>query len=605
MSEGIGALPKAPLFQAGYRMSMTFDTILEGGLFFDGRPDDGAAPVVKHVGIKDGKIAAISDAPLERGDATEVIDATGHWVMPGFVDMHTHYDAEVEVSPGLVESVRHGVTTCVLGSCSLSLALGSPTDLADQFCRVEALPYDAVREILETKKTWNTLPEYFDHLASLPLGPNVASFIGHSALRVHAMGMERALSHVTPTSEELAVMDRHVAEGLDAGYLGMSIQTLPWDKIGGSGELRSRPLPSTFASWSEYRRLAAQLRARGRVLQGVPNVTTKLNILLFLFASIGILRKPLKTTVISMMDTLASRGIHRLAGVLSRVFNSLLGAQFRWQALPEPFELWADGMDVVVFEEFGAGAAALHIEDLMKRRELLRDPEYRSAFRRQFRAKLAPKIFHRSLRRSTILAAPDPAIVGKTFTEVATERGIDPVDGFLDLVAEHGDALRWYTVMANDRPKELERIVAHPDVLIGFSDAGAHLRNMAHYSFPLRMLRLARDAELRGEPFMSIGRAVHRLTGEIGDWLGIDAGTLAIGRAADVVVIDPTRLGPALDVVHEAPPLACLGNVSRLVNEGGGAVRHVLVSGGRAVRDATPASDLGQRRGLGRLLRAR
>ncbi len=553
---------------------------------------------------EDGTITAISESPLEAGSSTEVIDARGQWVMPGFVDMHTHYDAEVEVMPGLVESVRHGVTTCVLGSCSLSLALGTPTELADQFCRVEALPYDAVLGILEQKKTWDSLPAYFDHLGTLPLGPNVASFIGHSALRVHAMGMERALTHVEPTKDELRAMDRHVTEGLDAGYIGMSIQTLPWDKVGGSSELRSRPLPSTFARWSEYRRLAAQLRARGRILQGVPNVSTKVNILLFLMVSVGILRKPLKTTVISMMDTLASRGIHRLAGFLSRVFNVFLGAAFKWQALPEPFELWADGMDVVVFEEFGAGAAALHIEDLMTRRDLLKDPKYRAAFRRQFRSKLAPKIFHRSLRRSTILAAPDASLVGKSFAAVAEERSADAVDVFLDLVAEHGDALRWYTVMANDRPAELERIVAHPDVLIGFSDAGAHLRNMAHYSFPLRMLRLARDAEERGAPFMTIERAVHRLTGELGAWLGLDVGTLAVGKAADLVVVDPERLGPSLDVVHEAAPLACLGGVSRLVNDGAGAVRHVLVSGSDAIRNGEPTASLGTKKGLGRVLRA-
>jgi N-acyl-D-aspartate/D-glutamate deacylase len=583
------------------RPTPPFDTILAGGLFFDGL---GSKPSVKHVGIAAGRIAAVSEVPLEPADATTVIDARGHWVMPGFVDMHTHYDAEVEVMPGLVESVRHGVTTCVLGSCSLSLALGTPSELADQFCRVEALPYDAVLSILQQKKTWDSLPAYLDHLGTLPLGPNVASFIGHSALRVHAMGMERALSHVAPTTEELRAMDRHVTEGLDAGYIGMSIQTLPWDKVGGSTALRSRPLPSTFASWREYRRLAAQLRDRGRILQGVPNVSTKVNILLFLMISAGILRRPLKTTVISMMDTLASRGIHRLAGFLSRAFNLLFGAAFKWQALPEPFELWADGMDVVVFEEFGAGAAALHLQDLMSRKELLRDPAFRAAFRRQFRSKLAPKIFHRSLRRSTILAAPDASLVGKSFSAVAAERGADPVGTFLDLVAEHGEKLRWYTVMANDRPAELERIVSHPDVLIGFSDAGAHLRNMAHYSFPLRMLRLVREAERRGAPFMPVERAVHRLTGELGAWLGLDVGTLAVGKAADVVIVDPERLGPSLDIVHEAPPLENLGGVSRLVNEGAGAVRHVLVSGGDAIRNAQPCADLGTRHGLGRVLRA-
>lgn len=578
-----------------------FDTIIENGLFFDGT---GAPSEVRHVGIADGKIAAISETPLPPGATTRVIDARGKWVTPGFVDLHTHYDAEVEVAPGLVESVRHGVTTCVMGSCSLSLALGSPEDLADQFCRVEALPYDAVRSVLEEKKTWDDLPSYLEHLDELPLGPNVASFIGHSALRVHVMGMRRALSRKErPTAEELAKMDGLVREGLDAGYLGLSIQTLPWDKVGGSRDLRSRPLPSTFARWSEYRRLARPLRERGRILQGVPNVTTKVNILLFLLESAGILRKPLKTTVISMMDTIANRGIHRLAGFLSRTFNRLFRAEFRWQALPEKFELWADGMDIVVFEEFGAGAEALHLDDLAKRRDLLQDSGFRARFRRQFTNKLSPRVFHRSLRLSTIVAAPDASVVGRSFADVARERGVDPVDAFLDLCAEHGDALRWYTMVANDRTDVLEEIVAHPDVLIGFSDAGAHLRNMAHYNFPLRMLRLVRDAERRGEPVMTTERAVHRLTGEIASWLGIDAGTLAIGKRADVVVVDPGRLGEELDDIREAPPMAELGGVARLVNQSGGAVREVLVSGRAVVVEGEPEAILGREK-CGRVLRA-
>jgi N-acyl-D-aspartate/D-glutamate deacylase len=576
------------------------DTVICGGLVFDGK---GSAPAVRNVGIRAGRVEAITEEPIAAAGA-RVVDARGKWVVPGFVDLHTHYDAEVEVSPGLVESVRHGVTTCVMGSCSLSLALGSPEDLADQFCRVESLPYDAVRRVLEDKKTWDTLPDYLDHLDTLPLGPNVASFIGHSALRVHVMGMQRAVTPgEQPTPSELAEMERLVSEGLDAGYLGVSIQTLPWDKLGGSRDMRSRPLPSTFARWSEYRRLTRVLRARDRILQGVPNVTTKINIVLFLLESAGIFRKPLKTTVISMMDVVANRGMKALAGYLSRAANLLLGARFKWQALPDPFEIWADGMDVVVFEEFGAGTEALHLADLGQRKELLRDPAFRARFRKQFRSRFSPKVFHRSLRRSKIVGAPDPSIVGKTFHEIAEAEGKDSVDVFLDLCAEHGEALRWYTMVGNDRRDVLESIVDHPDVLVGFSDAGAHLRNMAHYSFPLRLLRLVREAERRGEPFMTPERAVHRVTGELADWLGLDAGKLEVGRRADVAVLDPERLGPEVDVIREAPPLECLGGVSRLVNEGGGAVREVLVGGRAAVSGGSPAEALGKER-MGRVLRA-
>src|SRR5438067_11047482 len=142
-------------------MERRFDVLLENGLFFDGR---GSPAAVRHVALAGGRLAEISAEPIPRAAAAEVVDASGCWVMPGFIDLHTHYDAEVEVAPALAESVRHGVTTVVLGSCSLSLAPGTPEDLADMFCRVEAIPYHVVRPLLEAKKDWNGLPDYFAHL---------------------------------------------------------------------------------------------------------------------------------------------------------------------------------------------------------------------------------------------------------------------------------------------------------------------------------------------------------------------------------------------------------------------------------------------------------
>lgn len=581
-------------------MADPFDVVIENGLYFDGR---GSPAAPRHLAIQGDRVVAIAQEPWPLGAALRRIDATGRWITPGFVDLHTHYDAEIEVTPGLAESVRHGVTTVMLGSCSLSLALGTPEDLADQFCRVEAIPYDIVRPLLEQKKTWSTLTEYLQHLDQLPLGPNVTSFVGHSAVRAHVMGMERSLEKdVRPSEEELRRMEQILIEGLDQGYLGLSVQTLPWDKIGGSRAIRSRPLPSTFARWSEYRRLTKILRARDRIFQGVPNVSTKWNVILFLLESVGLLRPALKTTVISMMDTRANRGIAHLIGGLSQLFNQVFGADFKWQALPEVFDLWADGIDLVVFEEFGAGAAALHLADPEARRRLLADPEYRQWFKGQWRSKLLPKVFHRDFNQSEILRCPDRSLVGKSFAEVAQARGQDVTQTFLDLCIEHGDRLRWYTVMANDRREELEFIVAHPDVLIGFSDAGAHLRNMAHYNFPLRLLRLVVEAERRGEPFMSKERAVERVTGELGAWLGIDAGVLEVGGRADLVVLDPTRLGPELDVPLESP-MPRFGNFVRLVNQNR-AVEWVLIGGRVAVEAGQTAPALGVEPGFGQVLRA-
>ena len=145
------------------------------------------------------------------------------------------------------------------------------------FCRVEAIPYDIVRPLLEEKKDWTTLGEYLEHLDALPLGPNVASFLGHSALRAHVMGIERSLDRARAPERGRAGAHGGAARGGRWTWAtsGLSIQTLPWDKMGGNRDFRSRPLPSTFARWREYRRLTRLLRARGRVFQGVPNVTTK------------------------------------------------------------------------------------------------------------------------------------------------------------------------------------------------------------------------------------------------------------------------------------------------------------------------------------------
>ena len=576
------------------------DFCVENGLFFDGR---GGEPQVRHLGVRDGVVVEVSEKPLDPTRATSVIDARNKWVMPGFVDLHTHYDAEVEVSPSLSESVRHGVTTIFMGSCSLGASLGEPEDIADIFCRVEGIPRPIMLPLLQERKSWESLGEYFEHLDQLPLGPNVASFVGHSNVRMHVMGFDRSVQpSVSPSAAELERMDSLLIEGLDLGYLGLSIQTLPWDKLDGD-RWPARPLPSYFAPWSEYRRFTRILRDRDRVFQGVPNITTKVNVLLFLLESAGLFRKPLRTTIISLMDIIADRKVYWAVPLFTRLFNKFLRADFRMQALPNLFDVWSDGMQLVIFEEFGAGTEAINHVDLAERAALLQDPDYRKRFRKQWTNFLLPKVYHRDFQYSEVLGCPDDSVVGKSFKQISEERGCHVVDAFLDLAAEHGEALRWYSVMANDRQKPLEYISSHPDVLIGFSDAGAHLRNMAHYNFPLRLLKLAQDAEQRGEPFMTMGQAVHRVTGEIAEWFRIDAGVLDVGKRADLVVIDPTKLDDRIEEAHEAK-MEGFGGLSRLVRRNDETVCAVLVNGKLAVLDGKPTKELGQSMGFGKVLRA-
>jgi N-acyl-D-aspartate/D-glutamate deacylase len=587
------------VFAGGERMDGE-TTMIRGGTVFDGA---GGPGVVADVLLRTGRVEAIGPALAAPADA-RVVDATGAWVTPGFIDLHTHYDAELELAPGLVESVRHGVTTVLVGSCGLSLAVGTPPDLADMFCRVEGVPRSTVLPLLERVLDWRDPAGYLEHLERLPLGPHVVSLLGHSAVRAHVMGLGRSVdAGARPTEDELRAMERILEGALDAGYLGLSINTLPWDKMDGE-RFRSRPTPSVFAGWREYRRLARVLRRRGAVFQGVPDLSTGINLLLFLAASAGLGRRPLKTMVIALVDSKATRGIHRVAGGLVELTNRFLNARFRFQALPNPFDLWVDGLEVPVIEEFAAGTVALHEADPARRAALLRDPAYRRRFARDWGARFLGRAYHRDLFEATIVDCPDRSLVGRSFGAIAQERGEAPLATFLDLQAEYGAALRWYTVVGNDRAEQLEWILTRPSILVGFSDAGAHLRNMGYYNFPLRLLRRVRDAEAAGRPFMTVGRAVERLTAEIADYLAIDAGRLAPGRRADVTIVDPAGLTEAVEQIAEADMPGFPG-LRRLVRRNDAAVRAVFV-GGRLAWDGTTAPEaFGRDRGYGTVLRAR
>lgn len=580
---------------------MSFDVIVSNGRWFDGT---GAPSAVRHLGIRDGRVVAVSEEPLDEAGCPRVLDATGHWVLPGMVDIHTHYDVEVLVQPGLSESLRHGITTTFLGSCSLSTVHAAPEDAGDLFGRVEAIPRPYVVGALEELKSWSSAGEYAAALEQLPLGPNVAAFIGHSDIRAARMGLARSTDPaVRPTAAELARMEADLVEALDEGFVGMSSQELMFDKLDGE-TCRSRTLPSTYAKGRERRRLQRVLRARGRALQGGPDVGRPQSLVRMAFSSAGWRRKPaLKVSLLSAADIKAIPFVAHLFPFLARTVNRC-GGDLRFQHLPVPFEVYADGISLVIFEELGAGAAALHLSDrIEEQRALLQDEDYRRRFRKDYDSKYGPRVWHRDFFDADITECPDETVIGKTFGQVGVERGdVHPVDAFLDLVLEHGDKLRWRTTISNHRPKVLDKLTADPGVQLGFSDAGAHLRNMAFYNFGLRLLRRVRDAQTTPRPFMTLEHAVHRLTGELADWYGIDAGHLRVGDRADLVVIDPERLDASLDGYAEAP-VPAFGNLSRMVNRNDATVAAVLVAGELVVDRGVPTEVVGTRR-TGRFLRA-
>jgi N-acyl-D-aspartate/D-glutamate deacylase len=588
---------------------VTYDVIIRDGLWFDGT---GSAPQTRTLGIRDGVVVAVSPLPLDETGCPEVIDAAGKWILPGFIDVHTHYDAEILLDPGLRESVRHGVTTVLLGNCSLSTVYADSEDAADLFSRVEAVPRQFVVDALDAHKTWTSAAEYIDAVDALPLGPNVSSMLGHSDLRTAVLGLDRATDgNVRPTDAELGKMAELLDEALDAGLLGMSGMDAPIDKLDGD-RFRSRALPSTFATWRERRRLIKVLRKRGRMLQSAPDTENPQTTLMFFLTSSRLLNrgKGVRMSMLVSADSKSMPFMVYILGLGTRIMNKLLGSSVRFQHLPVPFELYSDGIDLPVFEEFGAGTAALHLREQFDRNELMADMSYRRRFRREFdRMKLGPSLWHRDFHDAVIVECPDKTLIGKSFGAIADERWLHPLDAFLDVLVENGERnVRWTTTVANHRPKQLNKLAAEPSVHMGFSDAGAHLRNMAFYNFGLRLLKRTRDADRAGQPFLSVERAVHRLTGELAEWFGINAGTLRQGDRADFVVIDPAHLDESVDGYHEeAVPF--YGGLRRMVNRNDATVVATGVGGAVVFRGSQSGGQFrdgyGQTVKSGRYLRAR
>lgn len=567
-----------------------FDLLIRNGTVFDGT---GSSRVVADIGIRDGRVMAIGSHLDAR--ATREIDATDCWVTPGFLDVHTHYDAELEVLPGLDESVRHGVTTVVIGNCSLSAAVGSSDELLDLFCRVESLPRPLLQKWLSGNITWKTPREYYRHLESIPLGPNVASFLGHSNIRLAAMGTERALSVAKARPAELAAMKAMVKDALDAGFLGLSIDMLPWHRWDGEGH-KGTSVPSQQAHRSEYATLADVVRDAGAVLQATPNALKRDTVArIFRLSMSPRGKRPLKTTIVAAMDVKTDRRVYKLAQYGARFVNGLMRADIRFQALAEPFTNYCDGVFGPLFEEFATGVEAISATE-EQRRAMFADARYRRRFRADWERD-DERVFHKDLGDMWMVAAPDASMVGKSFRDVAKERGVDALEFFMDLMRDHDRAVRWKTAVTNDRPGPRRELLASPYTLPGFNDSGAHNRNMAFQDGALQMLQ-----QMQAHPeTMTMERAVHRLTGEAAAWLGLDCGVVREGKVADLNVIDPRKLKDGLSEPIELMDERLDGEM-RMVKRSDGVVRNVVIGGKVAFEGGAFAKDYGKSR-YGRLLR--
>lgn len=570
---------------------MDVDLIIRQGRVFDGTAGPSREADVL---IEGGRVLKIEANSPARG--RQEIAASGHWVMPGAIDIHTHYDAEVEVAPGLLESLQHGVTSLIFGNCSLSLALGNAEDMIDLFARVENLPRATLAKWLDGKVDWHTPGQYYEHLERLALGPNIATLMGHSNLRLAVLGKTRSLKPTRLDWGEKNALRSLTHEAMEAGYLGLSIDMLQWHRWKGF-KYNGASAPSHYARMSEFRLLADVLRQHDRVLQATPDAGRRYLVPLLALLSHGLGRKPLRMSMLTSLDFTNNRRLGPMTRRLASVINDGLHGNLRFQSLSVPFELWSDGCNTPVFEEMQASACLMNADSPAQRQLLYRDSDWRRQLRREWLSRFGAS-FHKDLARMQIVGCPDAALIGQSFADVALRRGQAAVDTFIDLISEYDEHIRWHSVIANDRPAEMRRYLQHPYIQLGFSDAGAHNRNLAFQNSHLWFLR---DCLLHSDA-LPIEKAVWRITGELADWFGLDAGYLQEGRVADVLVLDPHALNTDLSGPQETTDPRFDGAM-RMVTRSGRAVQQVIVGGQRVLDQGRPHPEFEQRR-FGRLLRS-
>ncbi|MFN2361566.1 MAG: amidohydrolase family protein [Marinobacter sp.] len=560
------------------KTDIAWDYLIQGAKVFDG---SGELPAYEDIAVADGKIAA-RGANLDPQKARKVLDGSERWAMPGLFDIHTHYDLELEVAPGLPESVRHGTTTVVIANCSLGLAFGSQRKdgadpIVDCYARVENIPKNVLRATAD-RVDWQTPKEYIRHLNKLSLGPNLVTLVPHSMLRIEVMGFEASISR-DPTEDELQAMESLLEQALDDGYAGFSTDALPFHYLANQPNTR-KTIPTQFAKYPEIKRLTDVVRRKGGVWQATPPKDSTIGTIKTFLLSCGRLHgKPLKTTVVAALDVHSNRKIVRLARLLARVLNSrLMKGDFHLQALAAPFKVWSDGAVTPLSEEIEELRTLneTELEDREGRLKILNDPDYIRQFKAMWMSgktgfglkrlkrlvRLEDYAFNRTLGDMTIDVCPLKDWQGKTFAEafarVRTFNAAKPLETSTAeqaLLNEHfarvrdeGDFvlamlrafdrdLSWSTISANRDERVVRDLLMDRQLLPGFNDSGAHLTNMAFYDGNLRALKLASDG---GD--MDVAYMVRRLTRDPARVFGVKGGSIEVGDQADLILVNPSAL---------------------------------------------------------------
>jgi N-acyl-D-amino-acid deacylase len=504
---------------------MTYDLIVRNGKVIDG---SGIPGFYADIAVSGGRIVEIGQVS---GNARRVLDADGLVVAPGIIDNHTHYDAQVTWDPLCTFSCYHGITTVVMGNCSLALAPAHEEDrevLANVLSHVEAIPLEAIRA--GVKWSWETIPQYLDAL-DRRLGINVASLIGHSAVRRYVMGEASQERHATDT--EVGAMKAIVREGIEAGAVGVSFERnlrhFDWN---------GRLAPTNVASDDEIFAVAGVVDEVGRgVIQfgGDRKLGAKV-------------AKKSRCPVFYGNITQQTVAPNRWREQLTEAENMMRQGHRAYQfVMPRPGDLRYTLKTAQHFDAMPDWKSVMLLP-LEQRKQAFRDPETRA--RLHVEAVETPNNPNHPgdfTRRWDLQFVFRPALPknqhlkGKSVAEIAKEHGKDVLDTFLDLALEENLETEFERHEVNSDEAAMTALLTSPYTIIGQSDGGAHVVFRTDYSYSTYLL----SHWVRERGIMPLEEAIRKLTFVPASLFGLyDRGLVRPGMAADLMVFDPATIAP-------------------------------------------------------------
>ena len=544
------------------------DLVIRGGLVVDGT---GAPGRRADVGVRGGRVAAVGE--VTEG-ATREIDADGCIVAPGFVDLHTHYDAQLSWDPSASPSPLHGVTTVFGGNCGFSLAPAGPEHadyLARMMARVEGMPLAALEAGLDW--SWRSFGEWLGHLDG-QVGVNAGFLVGHSTLRRSVMGAD-AVGH--PANEEqLALMEAALHRALAEGAMGFSTSQAPTHNDGDG-----QPVPSRSAGTDELERLAAAVSDHPgtsieMIVPGCLNGFSDDEV--DLLTRISLLSgRPVNWNVLAVTAANPGGTAHQLDASSAA---TRAGARVVALTLPHTMSLRLSFEHGAILDGL-PGWREFFATSVDERIRALSDPAVRRAMDERAQSEEAGVLrFLAGWARLIIAETFDPGqkgLEGRTVGDVAAEWGMDAWDAMCRVMV--ADRLRTgFSVPipeSDDDWRARAEVWRDPRAVVGGSDAGAHLDTMCGAVYSTSLL----GDGVRKRQLLPVEEAVRLLTDVPARLYGLaDRGRVTEGWWADLVVFDPDRIGPEAMRTRDDLP----GGASRLY-AGATGVEHVLVNGTEVV----------------------